>query len=158
MQTRVCELHLGLDARRPRDPEAGRVTGKMLEQRCLADPRLAAKNEHPALPRSHAREQIVEDIALSSPSAQRGLHHLSKRQDSMLFAPDSGVKPGHRPGTSRARRADALNMLASPDQAPGDEMESDAHSDSQPSGRFTLALFVIAELLCTAALIAWVVL
>ena len=37
-------------------------------------------------------------------------------------------------------------------------MESDAHSDSQPSGRFTLALFVIAELLCTAALIAWVVL
>jgi hypothetical protein len=52
----------------------------MLEQRCLSDPRLAAKNEHPTLSGSHAREQIVEDLALSSPSAQRGLHHLSNGQ------------------------------------------------------------------------------
>ena len=30
--------------------------------------------------------------------------------------------------------------------------------ESQPTGRFPLALFVMADLLCTAALIAWVVL
>jgi hypothetical protein len=30
--------------------------------------------------------------------------------------------------------------------------------ESQAAGRFPLALFVIAELLCTGALIAWVVL
>ena len=123
VQPRVGELHLGLDARRPRDPEAGRAAGEMLEQRCLADPRLAAKNEHPTLPRSHAREQIVEDLALSSPSAQPGLHRLSKRQDSMLFAPESGVKPGNRPGSgpggSLARRADeAIRLCAVPKQEP----------------------------------------
>jgi hypothetical protein len=30
--------------------------------------------------------------------------------------------------------------------------------ESQPTGRFPLALFVMAELLCAGALIAWVVL
>jgi hypothetical protein len=30
--------------------------------------------------------------------------------------------------------------------------------ESQPTGRFTLALFVVAELLCTGALIAWLAL
>ena len=30
--------------------------------------------------------------------------------------------------------------------------------ESQPTGRFTLAVFVVAELLCTGALIAWVAL
>jgi hypothetical protein len=30
--------------------------------------------------------------------------------------------------------------------------------ESQPTERFTLALFVVAELVCTGALIAWVVL
>jgi hypothetical protein len=55
-----------------------------LEQCRLADPRVAAKNEHPTLPGSHAREQIVEDFALSSPSAQRRLHSISKRQNDAL--------------------------------------------------------------------------
>lgn len=36
-------------------------------------------------------------------------------------------------------------------------METDAPQD-QPTGRFTLGLFVFAELLCTGALIAWVAL
>ena len=30
--------------------------------------------------------------------------------------------------------------------------------ESQPTGRFTFAVFVVAELLCTGALIAWVAL
>jgi hypothetical protein len=79
VQPRMGELHLRLDARRPHDPEAGRAVGETVEQRCLADPRLAAKDEHPALPCPHAREQIVEDLALSSPSAQPELHPVSKR-------------------------------------------------------------------------------
>ena len=100
VQTRVGELHLGLDTRSPGDAESRRTAGEMVQQRCLPDPSLAPKNENPALPRSHAREQIVEEIALSLPSAQPGLHDLSKRQNSMLFAAESGVKPGNRPGTS----------------------------------------------------------
>ena len=39
----------------------------------------------------------------------------------------------------------------------GNQMETDAPQD-QPTGRFTLGLFVFAELLCTGALIAWVAL
>jgi hypothetical protein len=49
------ELHLGADAGRAPDPKAGRTAGEMLEQRCLAEPRLAAKNEHPTLLGSHAQ-------------------------------------------------------------------------------------------------------
>ena len=30
--------------------------------------------------------------------------------------------------------------------------------ESQPTGRLTFAVFVVAELLCTGALVAWVVL
>jgi hypothetical protein len=56
VQTRVGELHLGLDTRRPRDPDAGRAAREMVEQRCLTSPRFASKNEHPALPRPHGRE------------------------------------------------------------------------------------------------------
>jgi hypothetical protein len=39
----------------------------------------------------------------------------------------------------------------------GNQMEKDA-SEDQPTGRLTLGLFVLAELLCTGALIAWVAL
>ena len=31
-------------------------------------------------------------------------------------------------------------------------------NESQPTGRFTFAVFVVAELLCTGALVAWVAL
>jgi hypothetical protein len=41
-------------------------------------------------------------------------------------------------------------------------MKSEAHSPNRDrearTGRFSLALFVVAELLCTGALVAWVVL
>jgi hypothetical protein len=44
----------------------------------------------------------------------------------------------------------------------GDEMKTEAQSDNRDgeatTGRFPLALFVVAELLCTGALVAWVVL
>jgi hypothetical protein len=32
------------------------------------------------------------------------------------------------------------------------------HDESQPTGRLTFAVFVVAELLCTGAFIAWVAL
>jgi hypothetical protein len=56
MQPRIGELHLGLHARRANDPKIGRATGETVEQRCLAHPRLAAEDQHPAVPSSHARE------------------------------------------------------------------------------------------------------
>ena len=85
------QLHLGLDARRSIDLEVLRAGGKMLEQRCLADPRIAAENERPTLTGSHSREQTVKDLKLSSPSAQSGLNLISQRERLMLFAIDSGV-------------------------------------------------------------------
>jgi hypothetical protein len=44
----------------------------------------------------------------------------------------------------------------------GDEMKTEAQSQNRDReatiGRFSLALLVVAELLCTGALVAWVVL
>jgi hypothetical protein len=46
MQPRERELHLGLDARRSRDARPRRLLADVLEQRRLADPRLAAQDQH----------------------------------------------------------------------------------------------------------------
>jgi hypothetical protein len=44
----------------------------------------------------------------------------------------------------------------------GDEMKTETQSHDSDrearTGRFSLALFVVAELLCTGALVAWIVL
>ena len=85
------QLHLGLDTRGPMNLELRRAAGETLEQRCLADPRLAAENERPTRTGSHSREQTVKDLKLSSPSAQSGLNLISQRERLMLFAIDSGV-------------------------------------------------------------------
>ena len=45
MQPRERQLHLGLDPRDLRDPEAGRLLGGVSQQRRLADARLAADDQ-----------------------------------------------------------------------------------------------------------------
>ena len=42
--------------------------------------------------RAYEQLSTFYDLALAPPSAQPGLHHVSKRRDSMLPAPDPGVK------------------------------------------------------------------
>ena len=84
----------------------------------------------------------------------------------------------------RGRQAEEVIRLASPTKRTrpcgadfkGDEMKTDGttndrdreatappggmaiRDESQPIGRLTFAVFVVAELLCTGALIAWVAL
>ena len=65
VQAGVGELHLGLDARRPRDPASRGGRRQVPQQRGLADPRLAAQDQHPALPRAHSRDEALEHVALS---------------------------------------------------------------------------------------------
>jgi hypothetical protein len=45
------ELHIGLHARRPSDDASRRLFDELLEQGCLADPRLAADNHDSAASR-----------------------------------------------------------------------------------------------------------
>ena len=59
------ELHLGLDARRPGDPASLRGRRQVPQQRGLADPRLAAQDQHPALARAHSRDEPVQRVALA---------------------------------------------------------------------------------------------
>ena len=70
MQARERELHLRLHARRPRDPAARRALHQVLQQRGLADARLAAQHQHPALTRAHARQQLIQRLALAGPAEQ----------------------------------------------------------------------------------------
>ena len=60
VQPRVRQLHLRLDARDAGDPESGRLVGGVAQQRRLADPGLAADDEHRALPAAHVLEQPVQ--------------------------------------------------------------------------------------------------
>ena len=51
MQTRICELHLVLDAGTSRDATPGRALHDVLQQRRLADARLAAHDQDLAVTR-----------------------------------------------------------------------------------------------------------
>ena len=59
------ELHLGLDARRPGDPAALRGRRQVPQQGGLADPRLAAQDQHAALARAHSRDESLQHVALA---------------------------------------------------------------------------------------------
>jgi hypothetical protein len=59
MQPSERELHLGLDARRPRPATSGRALKQVLKQRGLAGSGLTAQDQHLTLPRLHVRHQPV---------------------------------------------------------------------------------------------------
>ena len=65
MQAGECELHLGLDACRAGDPASLRGCRQMPEQGGLADPRLAAEDQHTALARAHSRDESFQHVALA---------------------------------------------------------------------------------------------
>jgi hypothetical protein len=70
LQPRVRELHLRLDAGRPRDRAARRVLRQVLQQRALADAGLAAQHERPARACAHARHELIQRRALVAPAEQ----------------------------------------------------------------------------------------
>ena len=62
------QLHLRLYARELRNPEAGRLTRDVSQQRGLADARFAADDHGLALARANARQKSIEHLALDGPA------------------------------------------------------------------------------------------
>ena len=58
------KLHLGLDARGPSNQASRSAGGQIIEQRGLADSRLASENKGSTLPGQHARDDAIERFAL----------------------------------------------------------------------------------------------
>ena len=79
------ELHLGLDARRSRDPAPRCRLQDVLQQRRLADPGLAAQDQHRALSRPRLLQLKVQRLALAAPPTQ----------------PRLGLNAGHRAAEAR---------------------------------------------------------
>ncbi len=64
------ELHLGLHAGGASDAPAGCPLDDVLQQRGLADARLAAHDQHLALTRPHASQQPIQRLALAASTKQ----------------------------------------------------------------------------------------
>ena len=103
MQPRERQLHLGLDAGEPRDAEARRLPGAMVQQRRLADARLAADDQHRALAAAHVLQQPVERLALAGSAQQdRGTARGHGGQQALN---DQGCAPGDPRARRRPRRS-----------------------------------------------------
>ncbi len=70
MQPGERQLHLRLNSGGPFHPAAGRLPGQVIQQRGLADSRLAAYHEYAALARPDRRYQLVKQGALVAPAPQ----------------------------------------------------------------------------------------
>ena len=90
MQAGEGELHLGLDARDPGDAALRGLLGDVLQQRRLADPGLAAQDQHRALPRADALQQAVQHLALVAAALQHGAGSLSAAGCGADWAPGPG--------------------------------------------------------------------
>jgi hypothetical protein len=77
MQSGEGELHLRLNARDPGDATLRGPLGDVLQQRRLADPRLAAQDLHRALPRADALQLTVQHFALVASTSQHPTLSLS---------------------------------------------------------------------------------
>jgi hypothetical protein len=64
------QLHLGLDPRGPCDPAPGRGLLEVVEERGLADPRLAAQDQHLAAAGPDPGQEPVQRLALLAPATQ----------------------------------------------------------------------------------------
>jgi hypothetical protein len=78
----VCELHLRLNPDRSHDPKPLGALGKVVQQRGLSDPRLAAHNHDTAVVLARVRQQPVERLGFAAPAPQLrpatvGVEHAS---------------------------------------------------------------------------------
>ena len=70
LQTCERELYLRFDARRPRDLAPGRTVTQIVQQGGLADARLSAQHQDPALACPHALYQPTQRFAFAVPTTQ----------------------------------------------------------------------------------------
>ena len=96
MQAGVRELHLGLHARRPRDPASLRGRRQVPQQGGLADPRLAAQDQHPALARAHSRDELFQRVALADTVEQARMTGERRPWQRAIIAGDRPRSSGRR--------------------------------------------------------------
>jgi len=70
MQDGERQFHLGLNARRPHHAALRRALLHVVQQNSLADSRLTAQDQHPALTGPHLSQQPVKRRLLGPPAAQ----------------------------------------------------------------------------------------
>jgi len=70
MQAGERALHLRLDTRGARHTAARRLLDQVFQQRRLADPRLTAQDQYPALTRPHLIQQPIQRLTLGPPTHQ----------------------------------------------------------------------------------------
>ena len=108
MQPRVCELHLVLDTSRRHHATPGRTLHQVPQQCRLPDTRLAAHDQHLALPSPQVLQQSIQGAARTVPTVQHvpkifGRHgfrryiHGTALPIRRVFPPlvDSAVDPVH---------------------------------------------------------------
>ena len=71
------EFHLGLDADRPGGTASGRASQQVAQQRGLADARLAAQHQCPAVAGPRTGQQPIQHLALVTPTAR----HVGQARD-----------------------------------------------------------------------------
>ena len=92
MQDGERQFHLGLNTRRPHDATVGRALLHVVQQDGLADSRLTAQDQHPALTRAYLVQQSVQYRLLAIPTTQC-LGHEHPRHSGRLFR-QYRTKPG----------------------------------------------------------------
>ena len=70
MQPGEGELHLRLDAGGTHHATTRRVVDRVVQERRLAHPRLAAQHQCPALARAHGVDEAVEHVAFAAPARE----------------------------------------------------------------------------------------
>jgi hypothetical protein len=82
MQAGEGQLHLGLDARRPRHPAAAGLPDQVAQQRAFAHAGRAAHHQGPALPAPHRVDEPVKRVPLGAPVGQ-----LQPQSHTAMLAP-----------------------------------------------------------------------
>jgi hypothetical protein len=70
MQDGERQFHLGLNTRRPDNPAVRRALLHVVQQDGLADSRLTAQDQHPAVTRAHLVQQSVQYRPLAISTTQ----------------------------------------------------------------------------------------
>jgi hypothetical protein len=85
VQSAEGQLHLRLDTRPAEHPTTGRLADQVVEQRSLADPRLADHDQRPALTRANSPNEPVQLSALPAPTDSHSLAATLGAGGNLLF-------------------------------------------------------------------------
>ena len=109
------ELHLRLDPGRPDDPASRRGRRQMFQQGALADTRLAAQHQDPALPRSDPGDELIQHLTLTPTTEQARRRETGDRHARVaLSRPAQPDWCAPRPRKGAARDPVGLRCSAEP--------------------------------------------